>query len=53
MPKKARVHFVSLHSSLVNLPISIYGPLVERGVVSYPVNGSCWKLKWLISVHNI
>ena len=34
MPKRARVHFVSLRSSLVNLPISIYGPLVERSVVS-------------------
>lgn len=34
MPKKARIHFISLRSSLVNLPISIYGPLVERNVVS-------------------
>jgi len=32
MPRRARIHFVSLHSSLVNLPISIYGPLLERGV---------------------
>ncbi|KAF5321496.1 hypothetical protein D9619_001501 [Psilocybe cf. subviscida] len=32
MPKRARVHFTSLRSSLVNLPISIYGPLVERSV---------------------
>ncbi|KAF9047391.1 P-loop containing nucleoside triphosphate hydrolase protein [Panaeolus papilionaceus] len=32
MPKRARIHFVSLRSSLVNLPISIYGPLVERSV---------------------
>ncbi|TFK23693.1 peroxisome biogenesis factor 1 [Coprinopsis marcescibilis] len=32
MPRKARIHFVSLRSSLVNLPISIYGPLLERGV---------------------
>ncbi|PCH34751.1 AAA-domain-containing protein [Wolfiporia cocos MD-104 SS10] len=32
MPRRARVHFVSLHSSLVNLPISLYGPLVERGI---------------------
>ncbi|RPD58266.1 AAA-domain-containing protein [Lentinus tigrinus ALCF2SS1-7] len=32
MPRRCRVHFVSLHSSLVNLPISLYGPLVERGV---------------------
>lgn len=34
MPRRARIHFVSLHSSLVNLPISIYGPLLERGIVS-------------------
>ncbi|KIY63560.1 AAA-domain-containing protein [Cylindrobasidium torrendii FP15055 ss-10] len=32
MPRRARIHFVSLKSSLVNLPISIYGPLLERGV---------------------
>ncbi|KAJ7076895.1 P-loop containing nucleoside triphosphate hydrolase protein [Mycena belliarum] len=32
MPRRARVHFVSLRSSLVNLPISIYGPLVERSI---------------------
>ncbi|KAF8813732.1 AAA-domain-containing protein [Phlegmacium glaucopus] len=32
MPKRARIHFVSLRSSLVNLPISIYGPLVERSI---------------------
>ncbi|TFY54857.1 hypothetical protein EVJ58_g8610 [Rhodofomes roseus] len=32
MPRRARIHFVSLHSSLVNLPISIYGPLLERGI---------------------
>ncbi|KAF9453962.1 AAA-domain-containing protein [Macrolepiota fuliginosa MF-IS2] len=32
MPRRARIHFVSLHSSLVNLPISIYGPLLERSV---------------------
>lgn len=38
MPKKARIHFVSLRSSLVNLPISIYGPLVERNVVSTVFN---------------
>ena len=34
MPKRARIHYVSLRSSLVNLPISIYGPLVERNGVS-------------------
>ncbi|KAI0740416.1 AAA-domain-containing protein [Earliella scabrosa] len=32
MPRRCRIHFVSLHSSLVNLPISLYGPLVERGI---------------------
>ncbi|KAF7375905.1 putative peroxisomal biogenesis AAA ATPase pex1 [Mycena sanguinolenta] len=32
MPRRARVHFVSLRSSLVNLPISLYGPLVERSI---------------------
>ncbi|TBU28822.1 AAA-domain-containing protein [Dichomitus squalens] len=32
MPRHCRIHFVSLHSSLVNLPISLYGPLVERGI---------------------
>jgi len=33
MPRRARIHFVSLKSSLVNLPISIYGPLLERSIV--------------------
>ncbi|KAN0080194.1 P-loop containing nucleoside triphosphate hydrolase protein [Tylopilus felleus] len=32
MAFKARIHFVSLKSSLVNLPISIYGPLLERSI---------------------
>ncbi|KAF9238473.1 P-loop containing nucleoside triphosphate hydrolase protein [Melanogaster broomeanus] len=32
MPRRARIHFVSLKSSLVNLPISIYGPLLERSI---------------------
>ncbi|EMD35794.1 hypothetical protein CERSUDRAFT_115742 [Gelatoporia subvermispora B] len=32
MPRRARIHFVSLRSSLVNLPISLYGPLLERSV---------------------
>ncbi|KAI0053237.1 AAA-domain-containing protein [Auriscalpium vulgare] len=32
MPRRARVHYVSLRSSLVNLPVSIYGPLVERNI---------------------
>src|SRR5882762_542801 len=34
MPRRARIHFVSLRSSLANLPISIYGPLLERSIVS-------------------
>ena len=42
MPKRARIHFVSLRSSLVNLPISIYGPLVERGIVSMVMK--CYKI---------
>ncbi|KAG6879138.1 hypothetical protein C0992_004955 [Termitomyces sp. T32_za158] len=32
MPRKAHIHYVSLRSSLVNLPISIYGPLLERNI---------------------
>ncbi|KAL5524266.1 PEX1 [Sanghuangporus sanghuang] len=32
MPRRARIEFVSLRSSLVNLPISVYGPLVEHHV---------------------
>ncbi|KAI0310136.1 P-loop containing nucleoside triphosphate hydrolase protein [Amylostereum chailletii] len=32
MPRHARIHFTSLKSSLVNLPISLYGPLVERNI---------------------
>ncbi|KAI0631588.1 AAA-domain-containing protein [Trametes polyzona] len=32
MPRRCRTHFVSLRSSLVNLPISLYGPLVERQI---------------------
>ncbi|KAF5386195.1 hypothetical protein D9615_002287 [Tricholomella constricta] len=32
MARRARIHFVSLRSSLVNLPISIYGPLLERSI---------------------
>ena len=34
MPRRARVHLLSLRSSLVNLPISIYGPLLERNIAS-------------------
>ncbi|KAG6889103.1 hypothetical protein C0995_003672 [Termitomyces sp. Mi166 len=33
MPRRAHIHYVSLRSSLVNLPISIYGPLLERNIV--------------------
>ncbi|KZV62931.1 AAA-domain-containing protein [Peniophora sp. CONT] len=32
MPRHARIHFVSNKSSLVNLPISLYGPLLERNI---------------------
>ncbi|ETW75050.1 AAA family ATPase, CDC48 subfamily [Heterobasidion irregulare TC 32-1] len=34
MPRRARIHLLSLRSSLVNLPISIYGPLLERNIAS-------------------
>ena len=33
MPRKVTVKYASLRSSLVNLPISMYGPLVEHRVV--------------------
>lgn len=32
MPRQARVEFVSLKSSLVNLPVSLFGPLLERNI---------------------
>ncbi|GAA5931842.1 hypothetical protein JCM1841_000827 [Sporobolomyces salmonicolor] len=32
MGRTATLHFVSLRSCLVNLPLSIHGPLVQRGV---------------------
>jgi peroxin-1 len=32
MPRLATVHFASLRSSLVKLPLSVYGPLLERSV---------------------
>ena len=32
MPRLATIHLVPLRSSLVHLPISIYGPLVERSI---------------------
>lgn len=44
MPRRARIRYVSLRSSLVNLPPSIYGPLLERGVVSISIDSA--------SVHN-
>jgi peroxin-1 len=34
MPRHVKIHFVPLRSSLVNLPISIYGPLLQRNAVS-------------------
>ena len=33
MPRHVKIHFVPLRSSLVNLPISIYGPLLQRNAV--------------------
>jgi peroxin-1 len=32
MPRLATIHLVPLRSSLINLPISIYGPLLERSI---------------------
>jgi len=52
MPRRARVQFSSLHSSLVNLPISIYGPLLERGVVSLP-NSNAVQFSLFTSDHSI
>ncbi len=34
MPRQARLHFLSLRSSLVNLPVSLFGPLLERNIAS-------------------
>jgi len=34
MPRQARLHFLSLKSSLVNLPVSLFGPLLERNIAS-------------------
>ena len=45
MPRRAHIHYVSLRSSLVNLPISIYGPLLERNIVRV--------LRYFISLHLI
>ena len=36
MPRHVKIHFLPLRSSLVNLPISIYGPLLQRNTVSIP-----------------
>lgn len=33
MPRQATVRYISLRSSLVNLPLSLYAPLVEHRVV--------------------
>lgn len=35
MPRRVTIKYVSLRSSLVNLPIGMYGPLVESRVVCY------------------
>ncbi|KAF8629161.1 hypothetical protein AX17_005746 [Amanita inopinata Kibby_2008] len=32
MPRKARIHFETLQSSLVKLPVSLYGPLVQKEI---------------------
>jgi len=41
MPRRVSIHFTSLKSCLVNLPISMYGPLVGNGIVSgCPVTSS-------------
>jgi DNA mismatch repair protein MutH len=33
MGRRAKIEFAAVKSSLVNLPLSLYGPLVERQVV--------------------
>ena len=40
MPRQARLQFVSLKSSLVNLPVSLFGPLLERNIASLSVSPS-------------
>ena len=35
MPRRVTVKYASLRSSLVNLPMSMYGPLVEHRVVIF------------------
>ncbi len=37
MPRRASIHYVSLKSCLVNLPISLYGPLASNQVVRQSV----------------
>jgi hypothetical protein len=55
MPRQARLQFVSLKSSLVNLPVSLFGPLLERNIASLslsPFRYTLTKLYATISVHN-
>ena len=40
MPRQAKVEFVSLKSSLVNLPVSLFGPLLERNIASPSLSSS-------------
>ena len=54
MPRQARLQFVSLKSSLVNLPVSLFGPLLERNIASLsfsPFHYALTKL-YAISVRN-
>jgi hypothetical protein len=37
MGRRAKIEFAAVKSSLVNLPLSLYGPLVERQVVCAPL----------------
>jgi hypothetical protein len=57
MPRQARLHFLSLKSSLVNLPVSLFGPLLERNIASpsfssHPLHTNHIVLRSL-SVHNM
>jgi hypothetical protein len=54
MPRQARLQFVSLKSSLVNLPVSLFGPLLERNIASRSLSPFHYTLTKLyaISVHN-
>ncbi|KAF8273433.1 AAA-domain-containing protein [Lactarius quietus] len=40
MPRQAKIEFVSLKSSLVNLPVSLFGPLLERNIASPSLSSS-------------